>query len=433
MKFYSTTGSGTLASLKEAVLQGVPPDGGLYLPVTVPHVAPTTIEHYTYLNPIELYTKLAYQFFEEDLTQDIVTAIVKAAFNYPIAFVPFSDRHFGLELFHGPTLSFKDFGARFMAQLMPYLLNKDEELIVLVATSGDTGSAVANAFYNMANVKVFILYASGQVSPIQKQQLTTFGGNVTAIEIAGSYDDCQKLINLALKDEKLKKRYAVTTANSINIVRLIPQAFYFFYAYSQLPNKNLPLAVSIPSGNCGHLMSAVIAKKMGLPIKHFVVATNINDEVPHYLQTGKFEPHPSFHTISNSMDVGNPSNFPRLCDFFHHELGEIRRKMEGIAFTDEATKKAIKEVYQKQGYVLEPHSAISYLGLNHFLNHNPDWAGIFLATAHPAKFPEVVEEIIGKKIAIPPELLQLLNKPSQSIKLSKDYVDLQKTLMKHSL
>ena len=336
-----------------------------------------------------------------------------------------------LELFHGPSMAFKDFGARFMARIMSYFLQKSQRQIhILVATSGDTGGAVAQGFYKVPGISVTILYPSRKVSDIQEKQLTTLGHNVTALEIDGTFDDCQRLVKEAFLDEELNNKYNLASANSINIARLIPQSFYFFAAYAQLKHLNKPIVFSVPSGNFGNLSAGLLAYRMGLPVEHFIAATNVNDSVPRYLADGNYEPRPSKETVSNAMDVGSPSNFVRLTRFFGDDWNLVKEKISGYAFDDEQTKKAMREVYGNTNYVLCPHTAVAYLGLLQYEQESKkDFTGVFLSTAHPAKFLDLVEETLGKSIDIPERLENLLSLEKSATKLDPDFAAFKTLLM----
>lgn len=357
--------------------------------------------------------------------------IVRKAFTFDAPLRQISDKVYSLELFHGPTLSFKDFGARFMAQLMAYLnRSENQELHILAATSGDTGSAVAHAFLNIPGIHVWILYPKGKVSEIQEKQLTTIGHNVKALEIEGTFDDCQALVKQAFNDSDLTSTIKLTSANSINIARLIPQSFYYFYALSKLNFK--PAAISVPSGNFGNLTAGLFAKAMSLPIERFIAATNINDSVPQYLKSGVFHPHPSKHTLSNAMDVGNPSNFARLVELYQNDLEKIRHHIFGASFSDQQTLQAMAELDSQFHYIADPHGAVGYLGLKEYQKQYSG-AGIFLETAHPAKFLDTVEGILKRKVEIPDRLKQALDKPKEAISLSNQYAVFKGCLNKQGL
>ncbi len=439
MNLYSTNSKDHhIVPLEEALFHSLPPDNGLYMPVEIP-VLPQEFfrqaEQYSF--PEIAYT-VAKALLKNGMENGELKDIIEEAVNFPAPVEPVMDDTAGiyvLELFHGPSLAFKDFGARFMSRLMAYFLKRQSrEIHILVATSGDTGGAVALGFLNVPGIKVTILYPSGKVSAVQEQQLTTNGSNIEALEVAGSFDDCQRLVKQAFLDKELNERLNLSSANSINIARLIPQTFYYFNAYAQLRRMGdqREIVFSVPSGNFGNLTAGLIAQRMGLPIHHFVAATNINDEVPKYLATGIFEPKPSLGTLSNAMDVGNPSNFVRILDLFNGDLKEIRKHIAGFSFTDEETRHAIGRLYNEAGYVACPHTAVAYLGLKKFLQRQQPAgiAGVFLSTAHPCKFLDVYEEDMKANIPLPPQILTIQNKQKQAIKIGKDFASLKSLLLK---
>jgi len=431
MKFYSTQQKNQLFSFAEAVLKGLAEDGGLFMPAELPSFSPVFFEN---LNPdsfSEVAFTIASRLLRNDVPEEVLEPIITEAFDFDVPLVTIEPDVAVLELFHGPTLAFKDFGARFMARITAFLVrNRNQPLTILVATSGDTGSAVGNAFFKVPGIQVFILYPGGKVSSLQEKQLTTIGHNITALEIDGSFDDCQRLVKTAFLDHDLTKKLCLTSANSINIARLLPQAFYYCYAYAGLSERQRPVIISVPSGNFGNLTAGLMAKKMGLPVARFVAATNINDVVLKYLQTGKYEPAPMKKTLSNAMDVGNPSNFARIVELYEGNIDKIRADIWGAPFTDEQTKWAMKQVFENTGYLLDPHGAVGYLGLKKFLNHTAQpAAGIFLETAHPAKFVDVVETIINQPIAIPARLKAVLAGKKQAVQLSNRYGALKAYLM----
>ncbi|HTF19668.1 MAG TPA: threonine synthase, partial [Chryseolinea sp.] len=350
------------------------------------------------------------------------------SFDVPV--VPVEDHVYALELFHGPTMAFKDFGARFMSQLLGYFARQQErEIVILVATSGDTGSAVANGFLDVPGTRVVVLYPSGKVSDIQEKQFTTLGSNITALEVAGTFDDCQRLVKTAFLDAELKRQFFLTSANSINIARLIPQSFYFFYAYAKLAGLGKPVVFCVPSGNFGNITGGLLAQRMGLPIGHFIAATNINDVVPEFLRTHELKPRPSKTTISNAMDVGSPSNIVRMLDLFGGDVAALEKAVTGYAFSDADTQQAMRDVFKASGYVMDPHGAVGYLGLKKYLREvRSDVTGVFLETAHPAKFKEVVEETLGEQVEIPATLQKFLTRTKQSRKMSSDFGDLKEFL-----
>lgn len=430
MHFYSTRHRAQKASLSEAVLWGLAPDGGLFMPDRIPRLNQAFIDNLSAYSFAEIAYQVALNLLQETIPPTDLHTIIERSLTFDAPVVRLDDHLYSLELFHGPTLSFKDFGARFMAQLMAYLNRHQEQpLHILVATSGDTGSAVAHGFLDVPGIKVWILYPKGQVSDIQEKQLTTMGHNVTALEVEGTFDDCQALVKQAFQDVELCQRVRLTSANSINIARLIPQSFYYFYAYAQCHQKASPLVFSVPSGNFGNLTAGLLAKRMGLPIERFIAATNLNDSVPRYLDKGIFQPHPSKRTLSNAMDVGNPSNFARLLDLYENNLESIQQDIFGRSFSDEQTQIALKELYEHYDYVADPHGAVAYLGLKAYQQQVKKTAGIFLETAHPAKFLSTVEAVIGEKTTIPERLAQVLNKEKQTIMLANDYSQLKDLLI----
>lgn len=425
MILYSTNNPQIKVDLKKAVIEGLAEDGGLYMPEKIPELKADFFTQLKELSFQEIAFAVSKNLIQGAITDQDLEKIVKQAINFDAPIVQIDEQTWTLELFHGPTCAFKDFGARFMSRLVSYFAG-EEKITVLAATSGDTGSAVAHGFFNLPNVQVILLYPSGKVSHIQEQQLTTMGANVTALEIDGRFDDCQSMVKAAFNDAELNKKYQLTSANSINIARLIPQSFYYFHAIAQLQRKgqDLPPIFSVPSGNFGNLTAGLFAKKMGLKIKHFIAATNINDTFPRYLQSGKFEARPSIKTISNAMDVGNPSNAARIFELYKDS--DIHQDISGYSFTDQETKEAMQKVYQKSGYLMDPHAAVAWLGLQTTQYQGPK---IFLETAHPAKFGDTVEEISGKTVEIPERLAQYLERQKQSIKLGNTFEELKEFLL----
>jgi threonine synthase len=435
VQYYSTKRQVPPVSLGEAILKGLPDDNGLFMPERLPPLSAEFIDKLPLLSLEEVALGFAETLLQEDLPADVLRDMVHKTLGFDAPVVWLAPHTGILELFHGPTLAFKDFGARFMAQAMSYFLPKgDKPLHILVATSGDTGSAVAHGFLGIPDITVAVLYPKGKVSNFQERQFATLGQNITAIEIDGTFDDCQALVKQAFLDEELNKHFRLSSANSINISRLIPQAFYYVYAYAQAVRRysNQPIYFVVPSGNFGNLTAGMFARQMGLPIAGFVAATNANDIVPEYLQSGAYMPRPSVATISNAMDVGNPSNFARLADMFP-TWEEMKKHLYGYAFSDEATRAAMQEVKQTYNYVIDPHGAVGYLAWEQFRKeHAPENAvGIVLETAHPAKFGEVVESVLGEAPAIPERLRHLMELPKLSIPLSKDYATFKAFLMQH--
>ncbi|MDH5366426.1 MAG: threonine synthase [Cyclobacteriaceae bacterium] len=429
MKFYSTNNINNQVSFREAVIKGLPDDNGLFMPESIPVLDANFFATLPQKSIAEIAFEVAKPFVKEDINDEKLQTIVEETLNFPLPVVNVHDNINVLELFHGPTLAFKDVGARFLARCLSHFSNNSEEKVtVLVATSGDTGSAVANGFLGVPNVDVVILYPKGKVSHLQEQQLTTLGQNITALEVNGTFDDCQRMVKSAFLDKPLNKAMKLTSANSINIARLLPQSFYYYWAMAQLSGAD-DVVFSVPSGNYGNITAGLLAKAMGLPIKGFVASSNVNDIVPKYLATGNFEPKPSKQTISNAMDVGDPSNFPRMTALHKNSWETICQEITGYSFTDGETKEAMKMVFDKYGYVLDPHGAVGYLGLQAYLDKNGG-TGVFLETAHPGKFADTVEEVIGS-VEIPERLGAYLNKEKNSIEMSNQFEGLKDYLTKH--
>lgn len=431
MKFRSTLRRSPEVSLRDAVLSGSAPDGGLYMPVEVPRLPADFLQRLASLSFPEIAQEVGSLFTGKEIPPDVLKKIVTEAFDFPVPLIAVGERLHILELFHGPTLAFKDFGARFMARLMGYFVEESgKQLTVIVATSGDTGSAVAQAFLGVAGIRVVILYPAGRVSTAQEKQLTTLGQNIAALEVTGSFDDCQRLAKQALLDPIIAGKLSLTSANSINIGRLIPQIFYYFAAVSQLPSPEIPVVFSVPSGNFGNLTGGLFAKRIGLRVAQFIAATNTNDVVPEFLRSGNMIPRASRHTLSNAMDVGNPSNFARIVDLYGNDLQAIRRDIWGCSFSDEETLRVMHDVELRHKYVLDPHTAIGVLGWQSYAkqNHNAT-QGIVLATAHPAKFAETVARAIGVRIEMPERLLAFLDRPKKSIPFPNRFSELQEFLL----
>lgn len=421
MRYYSTNNPKHAVSLSEAVINGLAPDNGLYMPQRIPVLSKALIDHLPEMSFREIGYAIISALFSEDLNDKQILELVDHTLAFDAPILEVEEDVYSLELFHGPTLAFKDFGARFCSKLMSMLVgDKSKKLRVLVATSGDTGSAVANGFLGVEGVEVIILFPKGKVSSLQEKQFTTLGKNITALEVDGVFDDCQTLVKQAFLDPELNQKLLLTSANSINIARWIPQCLYYFYAFSRLPKNGKKVVFSVPSGNFGNLAAGVLALKMGLPIDYFVAATNVNKVVPDYLKGAPFHAEPSIPTVSNSMDVGNPSNFPRLLTFFGGDEDLFREKIKGYFFTDAQTIEAIQKVKTK-GYILDPHGAVGYLGLKEFMNNNPDYIGVFLETAHPGKFRDVVEEALGEKLVLPERLAAFLEGQKQVIPMGKSF------------
>ncbi|HYL09442.1 MAG TPA: threonine synthase [Candidatus Acidoferrales bacterium] len=431
MRFRSTNHQCPEVSLREAVLRGLAADGGLYMPAVMPELPAEFFARLGGMTLPQIGFEVGKLFLGEDVPEDIIHTIVAKALNFPAPLVTLSGGFHVLELFHGPTLAFKDFGARFMARLMGYFVrDAEKELTVLAATSGDTGSAVAHGFFGVPGIRVVILYPSGRVSKAQEKQFTTLGGNIAALEVAGSFDDCQRLAKKALTDADLAGSLSLTSANSINIARLIPQMFYYFGACAQLKESASPVVLSVPSGNFGNLTAGVMAKCMGLRVAQFIAATNANDVVPQYLKDGEFRPQPSRRTISNAMDVGNPSNFARMTDLYEDNLTALRADVWGAGFSDAETEHAMRVTKEQSAYLLDPHTAVGLLGLRAFQRErNTSCQGIILGTAHPAKFAEVVERATGARVPVPEPLAECLSRPGQSVPLANRYADLREFLL----
>lgn len=433
MLYYSTNKIAPTTSLEEAVVKGLASDKGLFMPEKIKALPADFFNKIENLSFQEIAYVVADAFFGEDVEADKLKKIVYDTLNFDTPVVKVKNNIYSLELFHGPTLAFKDVGARFMARLLGYFIGKKNEnqvVNVLVATSGDTGSAVANGFLGVPGIRVFVLYPKGKVSPIQECQFTTLGKNITALEVDGTFDDCQALVKSAFMDEELNAKHKLTSANSINVARFLPQAFYYFYAYAQIKKieKNKKIVMCVPSGNFGNITAGLFGKRMGLPVSRFIASNNNNDIFFQYLQTGEYKPRPSVSTLANAMDVGDPSNFARIIDLYNNSVDAIRKDISGARYNDDQINAAMKACYQETGYILDPHGACGYLALEDGLKS--DEVGIFLETAHPAKFLETVENSIGKKVAIPEKLQAFMKGTKQSIELSKEFSEFKKFLMK---
>ena len=433
--YYSTNGKAPVADLTKAVVKGLAEDRGLYMPERINKLPKAFFDDIQNMKFQDIAYNVASAFFGEDVDGDALQDIVYDTLSFDCPVVKVKDNIYSLELFHGPTLAFKDVGARFMARLLRYFTqnNQDSLINVLVATSGDTGSAVANGFLGVDGIHVYVLYPKGKVSPIQECQFTTLGKNITAIEVDGVFDDCQALVKSAFMDEELNAHMKLTSANSINVARFLPQAFYYFNAYaqmkanSQLLTLNSQLVVCVPSGNFGNICAGLFAKRMGLPIKRFIAANNANSVFYDYLQTGEYQPRPSIQTIANAMDVGAPSNFARVYDLYNKDYEAICNDISGATYSDAQIADTMREVYQQTGYVCDPHGACGYRALAEGLHG--DELGVFLETAHPAKFKTTVDNILGTDIAIPAKLQAFMKGTKQSVPMSKDFADFKAYLM----
>ncbi|WP_207536476.1 threonine synthase [Desertivirga arenae] len=425
MRLYSTNNSALSVDFKEAVFNSMPQDKGLYMPYEIPTLDADFINNIEKYSLQEIAFKVAKTLLQDALPDADLKAIVEEAINFPAPAKKLDENTYVLELFHGPSLAFKDFGARFMSRIMAYFLEEGEKTLnVLVATSGDTGGAVALGFLGVPNTQVTILYPKGKVSPIQELQLTTNGQNIRAVEIDGTFDDCQALVKQAFVDKELNEKFRLTSANSINISRLIPQTFYYFNAYAQLKREGkTDVVFSVPSGNFGNIGAGLLAWKMGLPVKQYIAATNVNDTVPAFFKSGKYEPKPSIATLSNAMDVGNPSNWVRIMTMFKNELEEVKKEVSAASYTDEQTRAAVLEVYEKYDYIVCPHTAIAWLAVEDYRRVTGDLksAGIFLSTAHPCKFPDIYEGEMAAQVEIPQQVKVLEGKPKQAVGLGIDF------------
>ena len=430
MKFYSTNNSEHQVGLAEAVIKGLAPDQGLYVPMVIPQLDPELLAKFPEMNFREIGYEVIGALFSEDLTKDQIKNLVDHTLVFDAPLVKVEEDIYSLELFHGPTLAFKDFGARFCSKLMSLLLaNSDKKVRVLVATSGDTGSAVANGFLGVEGVEVIILFPKGKVSELQEKQFTTLGQNITSLEVEGAFDDCQRMVKEAFLDVELNENLLLTSANSINIARWIPQTLYYFYAFSRLPKTDKKIVFSVPSGNFGNLAAGILAQRMGLAIDHFVAATNLNKVVPEYLEGSEFNAMASIQTVSNSMDVGNPSNFPRLLALYGGDENLLKENVDGFFYDDDQTIEAIQKV-KREGYILDPHGAVGYLGLLDFKIKNPGYLGVFLETAHPGKFRDVVEKALGEKVILPERLSLFLKGEKKVIPMGKEFGEFKEFLKK---
>ena len=434
MILYSTNNKDLRVSFKEAVFNSMPQDKGLYMPVEIPQLDADFLANIEQYSLPEIAYKVASTLLKDEIPADDLKALIEDAINFEAPAVKLDQKTFVLELFHGPSLAFKDFGARFMSRVMAYFLNDGEQLLdVLVATSGDTGGAVALGFLGVPNTRVTILYPEGKVSPIQELQLTTNGQNIRAVEVKGTFDDCQALVKQAFADEELNATFRLTSANSINISRLIPQTFYYFNTYAQLKKQGLnDVIFSVPSGNFGNIGAGLLAYKLGLPVKQFIAATNINDTVPRFLESGIYETKPSTQTYSNAMDVGAPSNWVRIMDLFDEDVNALKNVVTSYRFNDEETLAGIKEIDSKFDYVACPHTAIAYLAIEKYRKENPEdqSAAVFLSTAHACKFPDIFPIDIAAKIEIPQQVTALESLPQYADKLGVDFEGFKNYLLK---
>ena len=430
MNYYSLNKQSPVVDFKEATINGQAPDKGLYFPSTIPAVSKDLIDNIESYDNAEIAFSVIHPYAGDVIPENELRRIVSETVNFNIPLVPVTENIFSLELFHGPTLAFKDIGARFMSRCLGYFVkDNNKKVTVLVATSGDTGGAVANGFYGVEGVDVVILYPSGKVSTVQEQQLTTLGKNIRAIEVDGNFDDCQQLVKQAFTDKDIREKLFLTSANSINVARWLPQQFYYFFAWKQWADKKNPPVIAVPSGNFGNICAGILAYISGLPVNHFIAACNANNTVPEFMQTENYQPKKAVATISNAMDVGDPSNFVRILELFHHQLGDLKRIFSSYSINDELTKAAIKEVYTNYQYLPDPHGAVGYIALRNYLAANPGTKGMFLETAHPVKFYDVVEPIIREKVPVPASVAAILDNKKQVTRMGTGYADFKEYLM----
>jgi threonine synthase len=430
MLFFSTNNISPKVNFREATIKGQAPDKGLFFPQSIPIIEKKFIDDINAYSKEELAFEIIRPYIGNEIPKCELERIVAETVNFEFPLKKIEEHIYSLELYHGPTLAFKDVGARFMSRCLGYFVqNNTRKITVLVATSGDTGGAVANGFFDVDGIDVIILYPSGKVSSVQELQLTTLGKNINALEVEGSFDDCQKMVKQAFADAELCEQMFLTSANSINVARWLPQQFYYFFAYQQWMDKENPPVISVPSGNFGNICAGLLAHHSGLPVSHFIAACNANDVVTDYLETGIYHPANPIVTISNAMDVGNPSNFVRVLELFDKEFLSLKNVMSSYSFSDEQTKTILKEVFVQQNYLLDPHGAIGYGALKKYLNELPALSGIFLETAHPVKFYDVVEPIIEAKIPMPSAISSLLQLRKNSIKIKSNYADFKDFLL----
>jgi threonine synthase len=437
LKYYSTNKKSPLVSFKEATIKGQAPDKGLYFPESIPVLPEDLIKGIENISNEEIAFRVIRPFIGDEMPDEKLHEIVSETLNFPIPLVKVNETISSLELYHGPTLAFKDVGARFMSRCLGhFLMNANRHVTVLVATSGDTGGAVANGFYDIEGVEVIILYPSRKVSPVQEKQLTTLGKNIHAVEVDGTFDDCQQMVKLAFADEDINEKLFLTSANSINIARWLPQQFYYFLAYKQWPEKNISPVISVPSGNFGNICAGILAKQSGLPVQHFVAACNANDMVPNFLQTipnvslwGNFKTRKAVATLSNAMDVGDPSNFVRILEIFDHKFSDLTAGLSSYSISDKETVNTIREVFEQHNYLLDPHGAVGYLALQKYLAGSES-KGIFLETAHPVKFPAAVVSVTGEVIEVPESIAAIMELEKKSIMMHANFTLLKEYLMK---
>lgn len=430
MKYYSLNKKAPITTFENAVVKGLAPDKGLYFPEKITPLQQSFFDNIDNISHSQIAFETIKQFVSPEIPEEELKRIIEETLSFDFPIEKLNENISTLELFHGPTMAFKDVGARFMARCLGYF-NKENtnEVTVLVATSGDTGGAVANGFLGVKGVNVVILYPSGKVSDIQEKQLTTLGKNIRALEVDGVFDDCQDMVKRAFLDEELTTKMQLTSANSINVARWLPQMFYFFFAYKQLHNSHKDIVFSVPSGNFGNICAGMMAQQLGLPIKHFIASNNANNVVTEYLKTENYQPKPSIQTISNAMDVGNPSNFIRIQEIYNQDFNELKNNLTSYSYTDEETCEALKEMYNDYNYIADPHGAVGYLGCKEYLKTNPNSHCVFLETAHPTKFLDVVEDVIKENIDLPPQILSVMDKKKKTTKI-RSYEELKSFLLK---
>ncbi len=430
MLYYSLNHQSPIVDFKTATIQGQAPDKGLYFPKFLPKFPAGFIENIEHRSKEEIAVTAIQPFVGDAIPANVLANIVEETVNFDFPLVNVKESVFSLELYHGPTLAFKDVGARFMSRCLGYFVQgNDQPVTVLVATSGDTGGAVANGFFDVEGVNVVILYPSGKVSSVQELQLTTLGKNITALEVEGNFDDCQNMVKQAFADEALNKEIFLTSANSINVARWLPQQFYYLFAWQQWHDKTNPPIICVPSGNFGNICAGLVAYLQGMPVQHFIAAVNANDSVAKYIASGHYQSQQAVATISNAMDVGNPSNFVRILELFGNEYPVIKTLISSESITDEDTKIVLKKLYAETGYLADPHGAVAYAALEKYLSQHPGNEGIFLETAHPVKFYDVVEPIIGSKVEVPPAIQAILGNEKKTVKMKADYAELKEFLM----
>ncbi|ANH80244.1 threonine synthase [Niabella ginsenosidivorans] len=430
MNYYSLNHQSPNVNFKEAAIRGQAPDKGLYFPEYLPQVDATLVQNIESLPEAEIVFRVIQPYVGGTLPDEVLFRIVSETVNFPFPLVPVTESIASLELFHGPTLAFKDVGARFMSRCLGYFLKDEKKKVtVLVATSGDTGGAVASGFYGVEGVEVIILYPKGRVSPVQEQQLTALGKNITALEVEGSFDDCQSMVKLAFMDELINAKHLLTSANSINVARWLPQQFYYFFAYKQWSDKTNPPVVTVPSGNFGNICAGLLAKATGLPLGPFIAACNANDIVPEFLQTAHWQPRKAVATLSNAMDVGDPSNFVRILQLFDRQLAQLKEHLSAESVSDAETLATIKDVFERTGYLLDPHGAVAFHALENYQVQHPHSKGFILETAHPVKFPDAVKQATGTDIAIPEVVSTLMQQPKKAVAMQPDFAAFKEYLL----